>query len=124
TAHEVIASIDFRGYLTQIAVQAQGVVTGSFFVLIYLGFLLASQVGFRRKLVAMFPQRESRAEAAEVFRRVRSGVAGYLWFQSVTGAMICLAAWILMRAVGLQNAEFWTFVIFVVGFIPVLGGAV
>ena len=29
-----------------------------------------------------------------------------------------------MRAVGLQNAEFWTFVIFVVGFIPVLGGAV
>ncbi|MDZ4363818.1 AI-2E family transporter, partial [Brevundimonas sp.] len=29
-----------------------------------------------------------------------------------------------MRAVGLQNAEFWTFVIFIVGFIPVLGGAV
>src|SRR3546814_6821539 len=29
-----------------------------------------------------------------------------------------------MRVVELQNAEFWTFVIFIVGFIPVLGGAV
>jgi predicted PurR-regulated permease PerM len=59
-----------------------------------------------------------------VFDRVRGGVEGYLWVQTVTGAMICAAAWLLMRAVGLQNAEFWTFVIFVVGFIPVLGGAV
>lgn len=60
----------------------------------------------------------------EVFERVRGGVEGYLWVQTVTGLMICAAAWVLMRAVGLQNAEFWTFVIFVVGFIPVLGGAI
>ena len=66
----------------------------------------------------------SRDEAIAVFNRVRGGVEGYLWVQTVTGALICAAAWILMRAVGLQNAEFWTFVIFIVGFIPVLGGAV
>jgi predicted PurR-regulated permease PerM len=72
----------------------------------------------------MFPDRTMRGEALEVFQRVRGGVEGYLWVQTVTGAMICAAAWVLMRAVHLQNAEFWTFVIFVVGFIPVLGGAV
>jgi len=100
------------------------VASGAFFVLVYLGFLLASQGGFRRKLIAMFPERGQRNEAMEVFQRVRGGVEGYIWVQSVTGAMICLVAWILMKAVGLQNAEFWTFVIFIVGFIPVLGGAV
>ncbi|WP_439470429.1 AI-2E family transporter [Brevundimonas sp.] len=124
TTTDLIAQIDVRGYLMTIAGQAQGVVTGSIFVMIYLGFLLASQNGFRRKLVNMFPDRTSRAEALEVFQRVRGGVEGYLWVQTVTGVMICAAAWILMRAVGLQNAEFWTFVIFIVGFIPVLGGAV
>ena len=72
----------------------------------------------------MFPNREARDEAMEVFQRVRGGVEGYLWVQTVTGGMICVAAWILMRLVGLQNAEFWTFVIFIVGFIPVLGGAI
>ncbi len=124
TAQELINGVDIRGYVASIAVQAQGIASGAFFVMVYLGFLLASQIGFRRKIVAMFPQKSQRDEAIAVFERVRGGVEGYIWVQTVTGAMICLAAWILMRAVGLQNAEFWTFVIFIVGFIPVLGGAV
>lgn len=124
TARELIADIDLRGYLTQLALQVQGIASGAFFVLVYLGFLLASQHGFGKKIVGMFPDRRARDDAMQVIGRVRSGVEGYLWVQTVTGAMICAAAWILMRAVGLQNAEFWTFVIFIVGFIPVLGGAI
>ncbi len=124
TAQDLINGVDVRGYLTSMAFQVQGVASGAFFVLVYLGFLLASQVGFRKKIVAMFPQKAQRDEAVAVFQRVRGGVEGYIWVQSVTGAMICVVAWILMRAVELQNAEFWTFVIFIVGFIPVLGGAV
>lgn len=124
TASELIARVDVSQYFTTVALQAQGVVTGAIFVMIYLGFLLASQSGFRRKLVGMFPERGARTEALGVFQRVRGGVEGYLWVQAVTGVLICAVAWVLMRAVGLQNAEFWTFVIFVVGFIPVLGGAV
>ncbi|CAN5215590.1 AI-2E family transporter [soil metagenome] len=124
TMQDLINGIDIRGYLTTIALQAQGVVSGAFFVLVYLGFLLASQGGFRRKLVAMFPEHGQRDEALAVFQRVRSGVEGYIWVQSVTGAMIGVAAYVLMRAVGLQNPEFWTFVIFIVAFIPVLGGAI
>jgi predicted PurR-regulated permease PerM len=124
TLNELIAGIDLRGWLTGAALQAQGVASGAFFVMVYLGFLLASQAGFRRKMVAMFPERGARHEALEVFNRVRGGVEGYLWVQAVTGAMICVVAWAMMRAVGLQNAEFWTFVIFIVGFIPVLGGAI
>lgn len=122
TARELIADVDLRGYLTQLAFQVQGVASGAFFVLVYLGFLLASQRGFGKKIVNMFPDRGAREDAMQVMARVRSGVEGYLWVQTVTGIMICAAAWILMRAVGLQNAEFWTFVIFIVGFIPVLGG--
>ncbi len=124
TAQDLIRGIDFRGYLAGLAFQAQGVVSGAFFVMVYLAFLLAAQNGFRRKLIALFPGRSGRQEASEVFNRVRGGVEGYLWVQAVTGVIICFVAWILMRAVGLQNAEFWTFVIFIVGFIPVLGGAI
>lgn len=124
TARDLIAGFDIGPYLTRLALQVQGAASGAFFVLVYLGFLLASQAGFRTKLVTMFPGREARSEAVAVFQRVRSGVEGYLWVQTVTGAMICAVAWLLMRAVGLDNAEFWTFVIFIVGFIPVLGGAI
>jgi len=124
TLQDLLAGIDVRGWLTTAAVQAQGVASGAFFVMIYLGFLLASQKGFGKKIVGMFPERGRRQEAMEVVERVRGGLEGYMWIQAVTGVMICAVAWVLMRAVGLQNAEFWTFVIFIVGFIPVLGGAI
>lgn len=124
TLQDMIAGVDLRGWLTAAAFQVQGAASAAFFIMVYLGFLLASQAGFRKKMVGLFPERGARQEALEVFERVRGGVEGYLWVQAVTGAMICAVAWVLMRAVGLQNAEFWTFVIFIVGFIPVLGGAV
>ncbi len=124
TLQEMIAGIDLRGWLTTAALQAQGIASSAFFVLIYLGFLLASRHGFKKKIVGLFPDRGHRHEALQVYERVRGGVEGYLWVQAVTGVMICFVAWILMRVVGLQNAEFWTFVIFVVGFIPILGGAI
>ena len=124
TTSDLIARLNVSSYLGPVAQQAQGVLSSAFFVMVYLGFLLAAQGGFRRKIVGLFPGRDARAEALEVFQRVRGGVEGYLWVQTVTGAIICAAAWMLMRTVGLQNAEFWTFVIFIVGFIPVLGGAV
>lgn len=121
---ELIGDLDLRTYATRTALQVQNIASGAFFVLVYLGFLLAAQIGFRKKLVVLFPRREDRVEAAEVFNRVRNGVEGYLWVQTVTGLMICAVAYVLMRVVGLANPEFWTFVIFVVGFIPILGGAV
>lgn len=124
TFRDLVDGVDLQRYLGGAALQAQGVLSGAFFVLVYLAFLLASQGGFRRKLVAMFPNRDQRDEALAVFQRVRGGVEGYIWVQSVTGGLISLIAWGLMKAVGLQNAEFWAFVIFIVGFIPVLGGAV
>lgn len=124
TLQDMIAGIDIRGWLTAAAFQVQNAASGAFFVMIYLGFLIASKQGFKKKIVGLFPERASRQEAVSVFERVRGGVEGYLWVQAVTGVMICVVAWVLMRAVGLQNAEFWTFVIFVVGFIPILGGAI
>lgn len=124
TLQEMVAGIDIRGWVTAAALQVQGAASGAFFVLIYLGFLIASKQGFKKKIVNMFPERGRRHEAVEVFERVRGGVEGYLWVQAVTGVMICIVAWALMRMVGLQNAEFWTFVIFIVGFIPILGGAI
>lgn len=124
TLQDMIAGIDIRGWLTAAAFQVQNAASGAFFVMIYLGFLIASKQGFKKKIVGLFPERGARQEAMSVFERVRGGVEGYLWVQAVTGVMICIVAWVLMRAVGLQNAEFWTFVIFVVGFIPILGGAI
>lgn len=110
-------------FIGPIAQGLQGFAADAVFVLIYMGFLIASRHGFKRKLAALFPYGEQRANATRVFQRIRNGVEQYLWIQTVTGLMIAIGAWVVMALVGLDNAVFWAFLIFIVCYIPVIGGA-
>ena len=111
-------------YVGPLASALQSFASNAVFVLIYLGFLIASRTGFARKAVRLFPDREERHNAIEVFTRIRNGVERYLWIQTVTGAIIAIGSWAIMAAVGLDNALFWAFLIFIAGYVPIIGGAV
>jgi len=130
TVTELLRKLDIEK-ITSAAPTLMRSVTGAlsglgftFFVLVYLGFLIASRDSFRRKIVVLFPEREDRKEAVHVFDRVRAGVEGYIWVQTVTGLMIAAGCWAVMAAVGLENALFWAFLIFLLSYIPIIGGAV
>lgn len=103
---------------------AAAIIGFGFFVLVYLGFLLASGDNFRRKVVVLFPEREDRRDAVHVFDRVRAGVEGYIWVQTVTGLIIAFVCWAVMAAVGLENALFWAFLIFLLSYIPIIGSVI
>jgi AI-2 transport protein TqsA len=124
TVNELFARLNPSAYLADVARGLQGFASDAFFILIYLGFIIASRHGFERKVVGLFPQREERREAIDAFRRIRDGVERYLWVQTVTGLIIAVASWIAMAVIGLDNAVFWAFLIFIASYIPVIGGAV
>ncbi len=121
---QMLQQLDPTRYLGDIARKLQGFASDAVFVLIYLGFLIASRGGFKRKIVAMFPGKAERDEAVRVFQRIRGGVERYLWIQTVTGLMIAVGSWLIMVAVGLDNAVFWAFLIFLASYIPIVGGIV
>jgi AI-2 transport protein TqsA len=123
-AGELLRQFDLAGYAGRAALTTQAVLGGLFFALVYLGFLMSARGSFKKKIVALFPLRDDRQEAMQVFERMRGGVEGYLWVQTITGVMIAFAAWIVMTVIGLDNALFWAFLIFIVGYIPVIGGAI
>jgi predicted PurR-regulated permease PerM len=121
TVASMLRHMDPTQYLGVVANGLQGFVSSAIFVLIYLGFLIASRHAFERKTVRLFRRREDRQEAMQVFVRVRDGVERYLWIQTVTGLIIAVGSWVMMVAVGLDNALFWAFLIFIVNYIPIVG---
>ena len=120
---QMIDQLDPSSYLVTVASGAQNVLTGALFVLVYLGFLIASRHGFKRKIVTLFPSHEQRERAGYAFGRIRQGVERYVWVQTVTGLIIAAGAWALMAAVGLENAVFWAFFIFITAYVPMIGAA-
>lgn len=124
TVNQLVARIDPARYLPMVAGGVQGLISNGLFVLIYVGFLLASRRGFERKAVRLFQGRPGRHEALQVFLRVRDALERYLWIQTVCGAIIAVGSWVLMMCVGLEDAFFWAFLIFVIGYIPIVGAAI
>ncbi|MDX9997947.1 MAG: AI-2E family transporter [Phenylobacterium sp.] len=124
TVSQLFQQLNVTAFVRNLAGGLQGFASDSVFVLIYLGFLLASRRGWERKIVGLFPEREERQEAVEAFLRIRDGVEQYLWVQTITGMMIGLGSWIAMSVAGLSNAAFWAFLIFIASYIPIIGGIV
>jgi AI-2 transport protein TqsA len=124
TLTQLIQQLNPASYLGEIARGLQSFASTAAFVLVYLGFILASRRGWERKAVNLFANREQRHEAVEAFGRIRNGVEQYLWVQTVTGLMIAVASWIAMAVIGLDNAVFWAILIFIASYIPLVGGIV
>jgi len=124
TVADLITQLNPQRYIGAAAQSLQNFASSAILVLIYLGFIIASRRGFNRKIVAMFPQHGERDKAMVLFHRIRDGVEQYLWIQTVTGLIIAVGAWLVMALLGLDNAFFWAFLIFLASYIPILGGAI
>ncbi len=124
TVGQLFQQLDPGKYVAPALQGLQGFAANAVFVLVYMGFLFASRQGFRRKLVSLFPQHSSRENAVHVFERIRNGVEQYLWIQTVTGLIIAAASWVVMAVMQLDNAVFFAFLIFIICYLPVVGGAV
>lgn len=94
------------------------------FVLIYLGFLIASRQGFADKTRELFQDEGETTEAGHLFDRVRHGVESYIWVQTIVGVIITAASAALMAATGLSHIAFWCLIIFLANYIPAIGAAV
>jgi predicted PurR-regulated permease PerM len=124
TIGDLINQLNPSRYAGLAAQSLQNFASSAILVLIYLGFIIASRRGFSRKIVALYPHHAERDQAVQLFQRIRNGVEQYLWIQTVTGLMISVSAWLVMMLIGLDNALFWAFLIFVAAYIPILGGAI
>ncbi|HYD46095.1 MAG TPA: AI-2E family transporter [Phenylobacterium sp.] len=124
TVDQLFQQLNPTRYLGTVAKSLQSFGQNAVFVLIYLGFIIASGRNFERKIVGLWPERTERGDAMEAFLSIRNGVERYLWVQTVTGLMLGVGSGIAMAAVGLDNAVFWAFLIFLASYIPIIGGIV
>lgn len=121
---ELWADINPKHYAGTAAEGLKGFGESAIFVLIYLGFLIASQAGFKNKAGQMFSTDASKAESERIMARVRHGVESYIWVQTLVGLIIGAASAVIMLIMGLSHALFWAFIIFLASYIPVIGAAI
>ena len=124
TAASLIHQLNPVRYASVLARYLSHFAEAAVFVLIYLGFLLASRQGFSAKAHEFFATAAERAESGRIFDRIRRGVESYIWVQTVVGVIITAASAALMFATGLTHIPFWCAIIFLANYVPAIGAAI
>lgn len=111
-----------QGAITGFAAAVQGVLSNFFIIALYIAFLFAAQSSFPKKMDDLFPDLNQRATAQKVVQRIRHSIEKYLGVQTVISLIQTVLSYIIMISMGLDNALFWALVIFILNYIPIIGG--
>ena len=93
-------------------------------VLIYVAFLIVSAGAFSKQLDEIFKRPKDRTRARLIGQDIRHTMEQYLWVQTALSIVSTLLTYVTLLIIGLDNALFWAFVIFVLNFIPTVGSII
>lgn len=118
---QLVRGIDLRSVFTAVARGVAGLLENITLVFIYGLFILLELRFVSAKFKSLFPDPDRRRRAATIFRRIDKDIHTYLGVKTAVSFTTALLSYALMRLVGLDFAEFWALLIFVLHFIPTVG---
>lgn len=118
----IVGQVSVPSLAGEVLQQLQGVVSGLFLMLVYFAFMLSSRGRIAPKVRSLAAASSSNTGKIRAgMSRIAADIETYVWVQTMTGLMLAGVSGALMLAVGLDNALFWTVILFLLSFIPIIG---
>ena len=118
---QLLTAIDLRLVFSSVAKAVAGVLEDITLVVIYGVFIMLERRFVPVKVQALFPDPERRKNAIRIMRRIDHDIHTYLGVKTAVSFASAALSYILMRIIGLDFAEFWALLLFVLHFIPTIG---
>lgn len=118
---EALESINLVGAISGVVDSAGGFLLNTSLVAIYVAFLLAERRNFARKIAAMFPVQADAENAEQTVFAVSHQVSRYIGLKTVISLFTGGASYLVLRVMGVDFAETWALLIFLLNFIPNIG---
>jgi AI-2 transport protein TqsA len=118
---QLLTAIDLRQVFSSVAKAVAGVLEDITLVVVYGLFIMLERRFVPVKVQALFPDPERRKNAIRIMRRIDHDIHTYLGVKTAVSLASAVLAYILMRIIGLDFAEFWALLLFILHFIPTIG---
>jgi predicted PurR-regulated permease PerM len=99
----------------------RSLLTGIGITTLFLFFLLVSGDLFLRRLVEILPTLADKKQAVEISHEIEHNVSAYLVTITLMNALVGIATWLVMWAIGLPNPVLWGALAFLLNFVLILG---
>lgn len=93
-------------------------------IIVYVIFLLVEQTFFDAKIRALIRNDQKREHMQRILERIVRDVQSYMWIMTLMSGLTAGLSYIVMTWIGLEQAAFWAFLIFILNFIPTVGSVI
>ncbi len=121
---EAVAAIDLTRQIPGLITSTQSIVASLLLCLAYVAFLFAESGYVRMKIAAMFPGERGAQDTAALLATMSESVRRYIWIKTLTSALTGAACYVVLRLLGVDFAETWALLIFVLNYIPNIGSII
>ncbi|MEM7023610.1 MAG: AI-2E family transporter [Pseudomonadota bacterium] len=118
---QLAEQISVSSIVTTVAGTLGGFAGNAGIVIVYVVFLMVEQRVFDRKVQALFPDPKRAAQLREMLARISRQIQGYIWVKTLTSLLTGIVSFAIMWTVGVDFAQFWALVIFLLNYIPIIG---
>jgi predicted PurR-regulated permease PerM len=124
TLSQLTSLLDLGEFITGLAASLTNVAANMGIIIIYVIFLLLEQGNFSSKVASLAnnPAKEKRVRM--LIKKINEDVQKYISIKMLTSSLTGVLSYIFMKFVGVDFAEFWALLIFLLNFIPTIGSIV
>ena len=115
---------NFTQIAASIGASAASLVASVGMILIYMLFMFIEQDTFRTKMQNLFANKRQSKKYAYIIQSVDRNMKRYLFMKTIISGLTGIFAYIWLRAIGLEFAGAWAFLMFIMNYIPTIGSII
>lgn len=124
TLAQLTEVLDLGQFITGLAASLTNIAANMGIILIYVIFLLLEQGNFRGKVASLANTPEKEKRIRLLISKINEDVRKYISIKMLTSTATGVLSYVFMKVVGVDFAEFWALLIFLLNFIPTIGSIV
>ena len=118
---QLVQSIDLSPLLQDLATTLTGLAGDIGLITVYVLFLFFEQGIFRRKMLAIAERGERHIEVGSIMTEISEDVRKYVGIKTLTSVLTGGTSYAVLWYAGVDFAEFWAVIIFLLNYIPTVG---
>lgn len=119
-----VAEADVGQAVARVIDSASATFGAASLVVLFLAFMLVDTGALQRKLPLLVPDQDRRAQVSAALDAMNAGVQNYMGIKTFVSLLTGVLSYVVMKIVGLDFAETWAVLIFLLNFIPTIGSVI
>jgi AI-2 transport protein TqsA len=119
-----VAGVDLTQRIPGLLSSTQSIVISTLLVIAYMAFLFVERGHAGAKVAAMFSDKAKAAETNRLLMEISKSVRRYIWYKTIVSVLTGVCCYAVLRFEGIDFAETWALLIFVLNYIPNIGSII